>query len=145
MALLDGAPGVKDVAHTGVLLPPGASATVYVKKARRVSIAGMLVSTNDGFVGLNGVAGPREHRTAVYNAPAWDAGSELNDELCANLPGPPCDPAGTNDHVDEVDGVVHIHNGIHGIGDLSAAERDWRNPVAVVYISRVDGRKDDDD
>jgi hypothetical protein len=32
---------------------------------------------------------------------------------------------------------VHIHAGMHGIGDLDASVRDWRNPVAQVTIRRI--------
>ena len=35
------------------------------------------------------------------------------------------------------EGYVHVHAGIHGIGDLDASERDWRNPVAMVTIELV--------
>ncbi|MGH8621200.1 MAG: hypothetical protein ACRET3_03595 [Burkholderiales bacterium] len=35
------------------------------------------------------------------------------------------------------EGYVHIHAGIHGIGDLPPEVRDWRNPVARVAIRRV--------
>ena len=34
------------------------------------------------------------------------------------------------------EGYVHIHAGIHGIGDLDASVRDWRNPVAEITIVR---------
>ena len=34
-------------------------------------------------------------------------------------------------------GYVHIHAGIHGIGNLVAADRDWRNPVAHISIRRT--------
>ncbi|CAN0274168.1 unnamed protein product, partial [Laminaria digitata] len=30
------------------------------------------------------------------------------------------------------EGVVHIQRGFHGVGDLSAANYDWRNPVAEI-------------
>ena len=32
------------------------------------------------------------------------------------------------------EGYVHIHAGIHGIGDFGASDRYWRNPAA--YIAR---------
>ena len=32
------------------------------------------------------------------------------------------------------EGFIHVHAGIHGIGDLIEAERDWRNPVARIAI-----------
>jgi hypothetical protein len=35
------------------------------------------------------------------------------------------------------EGYVHIHSGIHGIGDLEPAQADWNNPVAIVKIQRV--------
>jgi hypothetical protein len=38
---------------------------------------------------------------------------------------------------DGAEGRVLVHAGIHGIGDLVAADRDWRNPVARVTIRRT--------
>jgi hypothetical protein len=32
---------------------------------------------------------------------------------------------------------VHIHAGIHGVGDLQEATHDWRNPVARIAIRRL--------
>ncbi len=37
----------------------------------------------------------------------------------------------------EEEDYVHVHAGIHGIGNLPAADRDWRNPVAQITIQRV--------
>ncbi len=37
------------------------------------------------------------------------------------------------------EGYVHIHRGIHGVGDLVAAVHDWRNPVAKITITKVGG------
>ncbi len=31
----------------------------------------------------------------------------------------------------------HIHAGIHGIGDLDPARRDWRKPVAQITIGQI--------
>ena len=76
--------------------------------------------------------------------------SEPNDEDCDNIPGPVCDGAGPSPGAGGED-YVHIHAGIHGIDDLVASERDWRNPVAYITITRVkndrdgDGDGDDDD
>jgi hypothetical protein len=42
------------------------------------------------------------------------------------------------------EGFVHVHSGIHGGADLDPAMHDWRNPVALVTITRacvlLDGR-----
>jgi hypothetical protein len=106
-----------------------------------ITVAAMLIPTNDGFFALNGVAGPSGRRSLTLFSPAYDAGSERNDELCASIPGPSfteCGgPGGGGMVVGGEEGYVHIHAGIHGIGDLNAAERDWRNPVASISISRT--------
>lgn len=123
-------------ASSGGLLGPGQSITVEIQATgpySRVSIVGMLIPTNDSFVGLNGVSLPSSE--ATYVVPAYDAGSEYNDELCASIPGPMCGGAG--DSVEDGEGYVHISSGIHGIGDLESASYDWRNPVAAISIRRV--------
>jgi hypothetical protein len=120
------------------LLAPGASATVTVKARGRfdqVSLAAMLIPTNDSFVALNGLNLP--HAGAVARTlVAYDAGSEPNDELCVNIPGPRCGGQGASPGSGE--GYVYVSPGVHGIGDLGPAVYDWRNPVARVVIRRVD-------
>jgi hypothetical protein len=93
----------------------------------------MLIPTNDSFVAIQNVALPRHF--AAHVVPAYDAGSEFNDELCANIPGPACGGAG--DSEEDGEGYVHVSSGIHGIGDLEAASYDWRNPVARISIRRL--------
>ena len=39
--------------------------------------------------------------------------------------------------VDDGEGYVHIHRGMHGIGDLAPEIYDWRNPVAAITITRA--------
>ena len=124
-------------------LGPGQSVTLKVRTSGRfdrVSLAGMLVPTNDAFVAVNGVRGPRGRAPVRLRMPAYDAGSEANDELCANIPGPPtvCTGEGVSAPDPTSDeGFVHIHRGIHGIGDLDESVYDWRNPVADIVIRRV--------
>ena len=124
---------------------PGAHGSVYIetsRRNRRISVVGMLVTSNDAFYGLNGVrAGGRSNS---YLVPAYDAGSEANNEECASIPGPPCDNP-FNRVTDGAEGFVHIHNGIHGIADLVSARDDWRNPVAKITVTRVDHEDEDDD
>jgi hypothetical protein len=102
-------------------------------RLRRISVAGMLIPTNDTFVALNAATLPRWSQS--HTVPAYDAGSEFNDELCANIPGPTCGGAG--DSVEDGEGYVHISRGISGIGDLEPSSYDWRNPVARIGIKRV--------
>ena len=144
-ALLAQNPDVLDVADSGPppggFVAPGQSKTVTVKAGGgfdHVSVAAMLIPTNDGFFAVNGLPGPGANKEIALFSPAYDAGSERNDELCASIPGPffaECaGPGGGGTPAGGEEGYVHIHAGIHGIGDLVASDRDWRNPVAKITI-----------
>ncbi len=137
-------PAVRDVATAAGLLNPGQSVMIPVETGAgfdHLSVAAMLIPTNDAFFALNGVEGPRGSHVLTLYSPGYDAGSERNDELCASIPGPnftECGgPGGGGQPAGGEEGFVHIHAGIHGIGDLVAADRDWRNPVAQIVIRRV--------
>ena len=133
---LQGSLDVLDSTNSSFLpfLGPGESVTQVVATAGRyryISVAAMLIPTNDLFFAVNGIAGPKGRETITVTSPAYDAGTELNDELCANLPGPGCgpDPGPASDNGE---GYVYIANGIRGGGDLDADALDWRNPVAMI-------------
>ncbi len=118
-------------------IPPGKSETITIKargNKRFLSLASMLVTTNDAFLAVNKIKLPYLYRKTI--APAYDAGAEANDEACAYIPGPPCGNPNSASDVDG-EGYVHIHAGIHGIEDLNAAQYDWRNPVAEITIKRI--------
>jgi hypothetical protein len=143
-ALLSGLEGVKDVVTSPGLLDPGASVTVTVDTGAgfdHISVAAMLIPTNDGFFAINGAEGPQRFKPLTLFSPAYDSGSEVNDELCASIPGPDfteCSgPGEGGSPTGGEEGYVHIHAGIHGIGDLTPAQRDWRNPVAKITIRRL--------
>jgi hypothetical protein len=139
-------PKVADIAVSDGLLAPGESTTVQLERTggiHYISLAAMMIPTNDGFIALNGVMAPKGHKSVMYLSPAYDAGTEVNDELCANIPGPYCGGAGLSD--EDGEGYVHINAGIHGIADVPDDIFDWRNPVAKVIIERVGGHDDDDD
>ena len=139
----------------GVLLPPGQSVTFTLPATRsrseRISATAMLTPTNDAFFALRGARAPRRHQTVTYYAPAYDAGTEVNSELCSEIPGPPPLAAILNCSLDAAsdassgtpeEGVIHIHNGIHGApsvtdSDLHPMNHDWNNPVAKVVIQRL--------
>ncbi len=130
------------------LLDPGKTVTTTIKaskRARFLTMAAMLIPTNDAFVALKSIRLPSGKNVLSYYARAYDAGSEPNDELCINIPGPVCGGTGASPGVGG-ENFVHVHAGIHGDGDdvssLNASTRDWNNPVALVTISRVD-KKDD--
>ena len=142
-ALLLGNPNVRDVVNSGGLLGPGKSVTQRVSTLGgfdNVSVAAMLIPSNDGFFAVNDAEGPNGQESITVFSPAYDAGTERNDETCASIPGPffvECGGPGGGGAPGSGEGYVHIHAGIHGIGDLDPALRDWRNPVARITIRRV--------
>lgn len=128
---------VSATAVAGGLLGPGASTSFTIRgrpSQDRLSLAAMLLPTNDGFYAIDAMPLPASgsHR---YTALGHDAGSEFNDELCANIPGPQCGGAGLS--AEDGEGYVHVHPGTHGMADLNRASYDWRNPVAVVTVTRI--------
>ncbi len=144
-ALLLANPSVRDVESGSGLTDPGKSVTLTVDAPGafdHISVAAMLIPTNDAFFAINGVEGPRRNRELTLFSPAYDSGSERNDELCASIPGPrflECNdgPGGGGAPSGLEEGFVHIHAGIHSIGNLMPARRDWRNPVARIIIRRI--------
>lgn len=142
-ALLLGNPDVRDVVNSGALLDPGQSVTQRVDTRDgfdNVSVAAMLIPTNDGFFAVNDLDGPNGQTSVTVFSPAYDAGTEPNDETCASIPGPDfaeCGGPGGSGAPGGGEGFVHVHAGIHGIGDFEPALRDWRNPVAKITIRRV--------
>lgn len=140
--LLSLAAGLSDlvgpVAASEGLLAPGATTTIRVlrdKKFDHISVVAMLIPTNDTFIGINTIAAPKGKDAIHLSAIAYDAGSEINDEDCNNIPGPVCGGIGASD--DDGEGYVHVSGGIQGIGSLGPIDRDWRNPVATVSIVKV--------
>jgi hypothetical protein len=140
-------PDKSDYAVADGPIMPGDSESIdlYISKHSRsklISVAGMLVGTNDAFFAVRDIWFYGKYKKVV-DAAAYDAGSEINSEDCQDIPGPPCDN-GFNEHpVDGAEGYVHIHAGIHGFnpeGDASSlnpAMSDWNNPVAKIRIQRI--------
>ncbi|MGD8353171.1 MAG: spondin domain-containing protein [Pseudomonadota bacterium] len=138
-------------------LAPGATATGKLMTSRGnkyLSLAAMLIPTNDGFVGLDSLPIPRATGTYIYYLYGYDAGTEVNDEVLftegcdASTPGIPGDPTGlagtggTGVASVEPNMTVHVHPGVvgdldpaGGASDLSSAYHDWVNPVAKLVIT----------
>lgn len=133
-------PRVGDVAVAGAQpLAPGTSASIDVTSgpgARKLSVAGMLICTNDGFGGINSARLNASGKTQVLFGNAYDAGTEINTEAYEDLV-PPCDGLGqtgmSNPDLAE-GGVVHRHQGIQGGADLDPAVHGWTDPVIMVTI-----------
>ena len=137
-------PGTGQVTAGNSLTGPGSSVTLVMDARRGLghfSLAAMLIPTNDAFVSISSMPLPRGNETLTVTAIAYEAGTERNDELCASIPGPAfadCSgPGGGGAPAGGEEGFVHVHSGMHGVGDFSAALRDWRNPVARISVRRV--------
>ena len=150
-AALNGARGVHSVVTTGAPVgivdgtPFPSSLSFEIEAggdAHHLSLSLMLICTNDGFAGLDGVRLPGGfHDDAVYYAEGYDAGTELNDELAGSIV-PPCFGIGPVKGLvggggrTAQDGVVRHHRGIRGIADLTDAH-DWDGPVARITVRRI--------
>jgi hypothetical protein len=142
VAALSGNPHVIDIQVAGdAPYGPGESRTVILDGGNgfgglRISLAGMLGITNDSFFALNGETVPNfvpfyyNEYSQVFMAPAYDSGTEVNNEDCNYVAG--C--GGTLRMTDGAEGYVYVSSGIHGIGDLDPAELDWNNPVAKITV-----------
>ncbi|MEW8027204.1 MAG: spondin domain-containing protein [Candidatus Thiodiazotropha sp.] len=140
----------------GGLLAPGATTTFDLTNSAtndHLSLAAMVLPTNDGFVGVDSLSIPTTPGTYHYNLNAYDAGTEANDEVIngAGAPGAagvPADPGSHNGTgatgvtTSETNTHVHIHRGVlgdsdqsGGVSDLDSSVHRWLNPVASLVIT----------
>lgn len=150
MSMLTGAAGVDQVVVIDAPIHriggPGATSATYRIGAGPdvgyLSIASMLICTNDGFTGLDSMQLSLGFDPVVVTVMAYDAGTETNDELFASIPdpcqaaGPVQSPADGNARTAE-GGTIQAHPGIQGGGDLDPAAHGWMEPVARITITRV--------
>ena len=119
--------------------------TLNARHGDLLSLAGMLIVTNDGFAGIDATGLPKSGSKVVY-AVGYDAGSEENTEVSEDLvdeasqlgPGAlPGDPNG-NASVDTVpQAAVSLHPNIAGGGDLTPETNGWLDPVLRVTITAM--------
>jgi len=118
-----------------------------------LSVIAMLLPTNDAFAGLNAITIPTDPGTYVFDVPAYDAGTEANDELITGggapgVAGIPADPGaltgtgGTGAAIADANSNVHIHrntlgdtNATGGVSDLDSTVHRWLNPVVRVVVT----------
>jgi hypothetical protein len=142
----------------GGLLSPGASTMADLGDPgaanTNLTVIGMIVPSNDGFIALNNISLPTAAGTYVYMVNGYDAGTEGNDEIRGSgAPGvagfgvpAPLDAmvghGGTGIPGVMPEGFVHIHPG-HigdqdkngGTSDLDSSIHRWLNPVARVTVT----------
>lgn len=130
----------------GMTVTDSATFAITANPGDRFSIATMLICTNDGFLGLDGVALP-DQGSLSYELKGYDAGREQNTEKAADMVDPcsalgpvmlPGDPGGNRDKEVATTPPQPIgpHPGIKGTGDLTVAMHGWTDPVARVTIAR---------
>ncbi len=110
-------------------------------------------TTTNKLAGLSAVEIPTEPGTYTFDVPAYDAGTEANDEIlngggAPGVPGMPADPGGlagtggTGAAMADANTTVHIHRGAlgdtdaaAGVSDLDSRVHRWLNPVIRVTIT----------
>ncbi len=115
---------------------PASYQTFHVKAKlpfKKFSLVAMLVNTNDAFTGIDGARLPL-WGSRTYYLKAYDAGTEKNTELKANIPGPCCGSPHVRVPTHE---RIKYHKGILGVGDLDPATYGWNEPVAKLTITRI--------
>jgi len=110
----------------------------------RLSVAGMLVNTNDAFSGIVALelAGMQSGQTQVIYTHAYDAGTEMNSEAVGTIPGPADGGEGFNAARDDVTSVVTLHPGVVSADEglstsvLSSGEK-FDNPTLRIEITAL--------
>ena len=142
---LSGEARVADVAVVGdAPIAPGGSATALIATvpgADRISVAAMLICTNDGFAGVSNVKTRSHSGDVIAYGRAFDAGSEVNtqdfDDLVPPCSGIPGVGTGVSNPALAENGTVKRHTGITERGDLTPEANGWEDPAIRVTIERV--------
>jgi len=108
------------------------------------SLVNMLGNTNDAFAGVNNVAIGKlaVGENLTLNALSYDAGTEINTETQATVPGPAGGGEGFNTVRDDIADQVTLHPGAVTRDDgkmdstLTQVHR-WDNPTARISITRL--------
>jgi hypothetical protein len=153
---LDAASADHEANPAGGPLAPGASTSFSLTTAAGndyLTAVAMVLPTNDAFLGLNSWKIPSEAGTYTLNISAYDAGTEVNDEIindggAAGTPGIPGDPSGqsgtgaagvttaeSNTHIHIHRGVLGDTNATGGNSDLDSRIHRWLNPVARIIVT----------
>ena len=137
---LEGMSSVMAVQNTVGLTTPAVTRDIMIMGGGgydRLSLVSMLIPTNDAFFGVDTML-PYDGGTKVVYGYAYDAGTEMNDESCASIPGPhpECGGMGTHDAGGAGEGAITISNGVLGHGDFGR-DHDWKNPVVRITIYKM--------
>lgn len=145
-------PNVILVDHAMGLTLPGESKIVSLNVSVEManadqllfSLVNMLGNTNDAFAGVNSVAIGKlaVGENLTLNAQSYDAGTEMNTESQATIPGPAGGGEGFNAVRDDMVDQVTMHPGAvtQDDGKMDSTLRQvhrWDNPTARITITRL--------
>lgn len=134
------------------LIMPGQSVTISLTTLPGqdyLSLASMLLPSNDAFFGLDSFKIPTAPGNYRLRLNVYDAGTEANSEIRADMPAPPpltagvlaLGTGGTGVTTAIPNNTVHIHpgnigdfNATAGISDMNASVHRWLNPAAAVTV-----------
>jgi hypothetical protein len=128
-------------------LPPGEQVTLKLSTEQldslKISLATMLVNTNDAFTGLNAidVSSLAVNESMSRTSFAYDAGTEANSEAQGTIPGPADSGEGYNEMRDDINrvamhpSVVSQHDGL--TNSVLTSQHKFDNPVARITITRT--------
>jgi hypothetical protein len=128
-------------------VPPGASVTLDITttepSATYLTVATMLVNTNDAFSGLTGIdiSTLTLNQQKSWQLNVYDAGTEQNNEAIGTIPGPADGGVGYDATRNDID-LVSYHSGVVSKDDglsssvLTQAHR-FDNPAVKLTITRT--------
>lgn len=134
-------------ATNGEVLLPGVQTELMISTtdttATYLSLATMLVNTNDAFTGLSriDIANLAVNQMLDFRVAVYDAGTEGNSELTGTIPGPADGGEGFNEARDDVDyvarhpGVVSANDGL--ANSILNNQHKFDNPAMSVKIVRL--------
>ena len=139
-------PLVPDGSPANEMFP--ASATFTIDSAEGdgyLSLAAMLICTNDGFTGVQSLALPAAGEEATATAMAYDAGTENNTESLGDMV-PPCqdlsgvtgaEGTGASNADLAEGGEIAAHPGIAGTADLTEEAHGFSGAIAEITVRNV--------
>lgn len=126
--------------------PPGSASsfvfTIHGRPGDVLSIASMLICTDDGFTGAMNVTLPEQGDVVVLRPLIFDAGTERNTErssdltdVCGTMGAQQLSTSDGNARVPTAE-PISLHRGLNGLGDLTQASA-WSGPVLQIAIERT--------
>lgn len=129
---------------------PGGNETISITAGEStqtlLTVATMLVNTNDAFSGVASidVSGLAIGDSMTMHAHIYDAGTEIDDEMAGNIPGPVSGGTGEgfNAARSDITDTVRSHGGVVSVDDgLSTSDLDqshrFDNPGMMITITRI--------